>query len=132
MTPAQQSKVAQALAKGKTQGSTKVTVKPAKLDKDEKKLLADLKQRIDSIIYSSTTVVAYTKLVGTTFEKCLDVIGAPGNESIDDNFRKLYGINSHQVKEFLPYLPVELLDISVHNSREQILKLINRNKKVAE
>lgn len=120
MTPDDKKKIQEIIKKGRTRISERNAKKrDSRLTSDEKKILKDLMNRVNAIIYSSTTVLMYTQLQGDTFVECLDIIAS--NAKKDANFKLLYGITATEVKQFVPYLPIELLDISVHNSRKQIL-----------
>lgn len=110
MKMATEKKVAEIIEKGKTFGGRT----PKEFTKDEERIiLKELISAMNSIIYSSTTVLAYSNFKGRTYKECLEIIN--GDPDLDNNFKMLYNLSSSEVMKFLPHLPVELLDISVYN-----------------
>jgi len=110
MNPTTQQKVAAILEKGKTFGGRT----GGDFTSDEQRtIMKELIAAMNSIIYSSTTVLAYSNFKGQNFKECLEIIG--NDQELDNNFKMLYNLSSSEVMRFLPYLPVELLDISVYN-----------------
>ena len=71
---------------------------------------------INTIIYSSTTVLQFSNFQGSSFKDCLENIS--NNAEADNDFKRVYNITSNEMMKFLPYLPVELLDMSVHNAQK--------------
>jgi hypothetical protein len=111
MKPTTEQKVAEIIEKGKTFGGRT----PREITKDEERIvLKELISALNSIIYSSTTVLAYSNFKGRTYQECLEIIN--GDPDLDNNFKMLYNLSSGEVMKFLPHLPVELLDISVYNN----------------
>lgn len=111
MKPAQEKKIKEILKKGKVLGGGTA---PKFTKNEEKLIMKELIGAMNSIIYSSTTVLQFSNFKGTNFKNCLEIIGK--NESLDENFQLLYNLYSSEVLKFLLYLPTELLDISVFNA----------------
>ena len=80
---------------------------------EHRKLVSDVLAAINSIIYSSTTVLQFSNFQGNTYKECLSIISE--NKEADNDFKIVYNISSKDMMKFLPKLPVEFLDISVHN-----------------
>jgi hypothetical protein len=114
MKPAQKIKVKAILAKGKSKGG--VTGGNFTPD-DQKTLEKEVMGAINSIIYSSTTVLQFSNFQGHNFRECLENIS--NNVEVDTDFQRVYNITSAEMMKFLPYLPVELLDMSVHNAQKE-------------
>jgi hypothetical protein len=107
----QKKKVELILAKGKTKGG----VVGGNFSTNDKKTLEKMVlDAINSIIYSSTTVLQFSNFKGTNFKECLEIIS--NDSEADADFERVYNITSGEMLRFLPFLPVELLDISVHNA----------------
>ena len=116
MKPEQRKKVEAVLAKGKSKGG--VTGGNFSTD-DQKTLEKEIIGAINSIIYSSTTVLQFSNFQGHNFKECLENIS--NNSEADNDFKRVYNITSAEMIKFLPYLPVELLDMSVHNAQKASL-----------
>jgi uncharacterized phage-like protein YoqJ len=116
MKPEQRKKVEAILAKGKSKGG----VAGGDFTTDDKKTLEkEVMGAINSIIYSSTTVLQFSNFQGHNFKECLENIS--NNIEADTDFQRVYNITSAEMMKFLPYLPVELLDMSVHNAQKESL-----------
>jgi hypothetical protein len=114
MKPAQRKKVEAILAKGKSKGG----VAGGNFTSDDQKTLEkEVMGRINSIIYSSTTVLQFSNFQGHNFKECLENIS--NNVEADADFQRVYNMTSAEMMKFLPYLPVELLDMSVHNAQKE-------------
>lgn len=115
MKPAQKKKVQAILEKGKSKGG----VQSGNFTSDDKKALEkEILGAINSIIYSSTTVLQFSNFQGNNFRECLELIS--NNKEADIDFVKVYNITSREMMKFLPYLPVELLDMSVYNATKAV------------
>jgi hypothetical protein len=114
MKPEQRKKVEAILAKGKSKGG--VTGGNFTPD-DQKTIEKEVMGAINSIIYSSTTVLQFSNFQGYNFKECLENIS--NNVEADTDFLRVYNITSAEMMKFLPYLPVELLDMSVHNAQKE-------------
>ena len=113
MKPEQRKKVEAVLAKGKSKGG----VVGGNFSPDDKKTLEkEILSAINSIIYSSTTVLQFSNFQGNNFKQCLENIS--NDPEADNDFKRVYNISSAEMMKFLPYLPVELLDMSVHNAQK--------------
>ena len=116
MKPEQRKKVEAILAKGKSKGG----VTSGNFSTDDKKILEkEIMGAINSIIYSSTTVLQFSNFQGHSFKECLKNIS--NDTEADNDFKRVYNITSVEMIKFLPYLPVELLDMSVHNAQKASL-----------
>ena len=114
MKPEQRKKVEAILAKGKSKGG----VTGGNFSTDDKKTLEkEIIGAINSIIYSSTTVLQFSNFQGSNFKECLENIS--NDVEADTDFQRVYNITSAEMMKFLPYLPVELLDMSVHNAQKE-------------
>jgi len=113
MKPEQRKKVEAILAKGKSKGGC---VGNNISTDDRKTLEKEVLGCINSIIYSSTTVLQFSNFQGHSFKECLENIS--NDIEADNDFKRVYNITSSEVMMFLSYLPVELLDMSVHNARK--------------
>jgi hypothetical protein len=107
------------ISKGSTWG-TNPGLGPRSFETTEEKKEANsvlklVKTAINSIIMSSTTVLQYTNYTGETFEDCLDIIS--NDKELDKNFLMYYNVSCSEIKKFIPYLDVELLDICVNNQK---------------
>ncbi len=121
-TAAEKKHLTSALKKGKNRAKKENDETPSSrntLNQEEKKALAEVVEKIKSILYSSTTVIMYTNLSGDTFDGCLKIIDS--DITLRDNFTLLYGLSPTEMMEFIPYLPVELLDMSIYNSKQKYL-----------
>jgi len=113
MKPDQKKKVQAILEKGKSKGGAV----GGNFSPDDKKTLEkEVLGAINSIIYSSTTVLQFSNFQGHNFKECLENIS--NNTEADNDFKRVYNITSAEMMKFLPYLPVELLDMSVHNAQK--------------
>lgn len=113
MKPEQKKKVQAILEKGKTKGGiTGNNFSP----NDRKTLEKEVLGAINSIIYSSTTVLQFSNFQGNNFKECLKNIS--NDPEANNDFKRVYNITSAEMMKFLPYLPVELLDMSVHNAQK--------------
>jgi hypothetical protein len=113
MKPDQKKKVQAILEKGKSKGGAV----GGNFSPDDKKTLEkEVLGAINSIIYSSTTVLQFSNFQGHNFKECLENIS--NNTEADNDFKRVYNITSVEMMKFLPYLPVELLDMSVHNAQK--------------
>jgi uncharacterized phage-like protein YoqJ len=113
MKPDQKKKVQAILEKGKSKGGAV----GGNFSPDDKKTLEkEVLGAINSIIYSSTTVLQFSNFQGHNFRECLENIS--NNIEADTDFQRVYNITSAEMMKFLPYLPVELLDMSVHNAQK--------------
>jgi hypothetical protein len=113
MKPDQKKKVQAILEKGKSKGGAV----GGNFSPDDKKTLEkEVLGAINSIIYSSTTVLQFSNFQGHNFKECLENIS--NNNEADNDFKRVYNITSAEMMKFLPYLPVELLDMSVHNAQK--------------
>lgn len=109
-------KLADILQKGRSKIINKAIGAPkSPEEKSAEKAIADA---INSILGSSTTVLAQSNYHGSNFEECLRAIDQ--DPVVDENFQDLYGISAGHVLQFLPYLPVELLDIAVFNDSKAV------------
>lgn len=116
MKPEQKKKVEAILKKGKSKGG----VDGGNFTPDDKKLLEkEVLGAINSIIYSSTTVLQFSNFQGQNFKECLKNIS--NNIEADADFKRVYNITSAEMMKFLPHLPVELLDMSVHNAKKKVV-----------
>jgi len=113
MKPEQKKKVQAILEKGKSKGGAV----GGNFSPDDKKTLEkEVLGAINSIIYSSTTVLQFSNFQGHNFKECLENIS--NDDEADNDFKRVYNITSAEMMKFLPYLPVELLDMSVHNAQK--------------
>jgi hypothetical protein len=113
MKPDQKKKVQAILEKGKSKGGAV----GGNFSPDDKKTLEkEVLGAINSIIYSSTTVLQFSNFQGHSFKECLGNIS--NNVEADTDFQRVYNMTSAEMMKFLPYLPVELLDMSVHNAQK--------------
>lgn len=113
MKPEQKKKVQAILEKGKSKGGAA----GGNFSPDDKKTLEkEVLGAINSIIYSSTTVLQFSNFQGHSFKECLKNIS--NDNEADNDFKRVYNITSSEMMKFLPYLPVELLDMSVHNAQK--------------
>jgi hypothetical protein len=108
-------KIKTILAKGKTFGGREGK---AFEPNDQRTLEKEIMAAINSIIYSSTTVLQFSNFQGNSYKECLDIIS--NNAEADNDFKIVYNISAKDMIKFVPKLPSELLDISVHNSLKQV------------
>jgi hypothetical protein len=113
MKPEQRKKVEAILAKGKSKGGV---IGGNFTPDDQKTIEKEVMGAINSIIYSSTTVLQFSNFQGSNFKECLENIS--NDVEADNDFKRVYNITSTEMMRFLPYLPVELLDMSVHNAQK--------------
>jgi hypothetical protein len=116
MKPTQKKKVQTILLKGKSKGGC--SGNNFSTD-DIKTIEKEVLSAINSIIYSSTTVLQFSNFQGHSFKECLENISS--SVEADADFKKVYNISSSEMMRFLPYLPVELLDMSVHNAQKVLV-----------
>lgn len=104
-------KIKSILAKGKTFGGRQgSSFEP----NDQKTLEKEIMAAINNIIYSSTTVLQFSNFKGNSYKECLEIIS--NDSEADNDFKIVYNISSKDMLKFVPRLPSELLDISVHNN----------------
>lgn len=116
MKPTQKKKVQTILLKGKSKGGC--SGNNFSTD-DNKTIEKEVLSAINSIIYSSTTVLQFSNFQGHSFKECLENIS--NIVEADADFKRVYNISSSEMMRFLPYLPVELLDMSVHNAQKVLV-----------
>jgi len=108
---AERNKVEKVINTGKTRPGN---VSPRSKKNTEELLLAVIQKAIKSLNASAATVSAISNFEGTTFLECIDII--MNSKQMINEFSELFGFSPDLVLRLSDRLPINILNIIVHNS----------------